>query len=90
MLLAGMDALGAELLPWQKMPGAPFSVMDEVLPHLDEQERRDLARQSPALETAEAASELAGKAAQFGWPTWRGPDHGLFANASPLGQAVIT
>jgi len=25
LLLAGMDASGAELLPWQKTPGAPFS-----------------------------------------------------------------
>ena len=33
LLLAGMDASGAELLPWQKTPGAPFSNYGQPSPH---------------------------------------------------------
>ena len=62
--------------------GAPFALIDSVLPHLTPPERQALAKSSPRMEKVEAGAELAGKVAPMLLPM------GMAAGGGAVGKAV--
>ena len=76
----GRDSSAAELL--SGIANAPFSMLNETLPHLSEYERRQLAKTSPTLEKIEAASESAGELAPMALPL------GALSEGGTIGKGI--